>query len=241
MTRFADATVDRVFISNFFEHIPREAIVSTLTEARRVLKPDGRLLVLQPNVRYCAKDYWMFFDHITPVDDRALAEAFRARVRGRDVLSRASCPTPPRAGCPTDPAWCGCTSGCRWPGRSWAPRRSWSAGRPADSLLDLPARQVEPPSRGRDREVRGAVRRLLPALLTSLGHFCDQLGTRVRAPSSGMRQVLIKPLQRAATRLSASPAGTTRSSTGPRSVTASATTRSATSSSAHIVRITGTT
>ena len=50
----------------------------TLTEARRVLRPDGKLLVLQPNVRYCARDYWMFFDHITPVDDRALAEAFAA-------------------------------------------------------------------------------------------------------------------------------------------------------------------
>ena len=74
----ADGSVDRVFISNFFEHVPREVILSTLTEARRVLRPDGKLLVLQPNVRYCGRDYWMFFDHITPVDDRALAEAFAA-------------------------------------------------------------------------------------------------------------------------------------------------------------------
>ncbi len=78
LTHLADASVDRVFISNFFEHVTREVIVSTLLEARRVLRPDGRLLVLQPNVRYCARDYWMFFDHITPVDDRALAEAFAA-------------------------------------------------------------------------------------------------------------------------------------------------------------------
>ncbi len=76
MTEIADASVDRVFISNFFEHVPRDVILSTLREVRRVLTDDGRLLVLQPNVRYCAKDYWMFFDHITPVDDRALAEAF---------------------------------------------------------------------------------------------------------------------------------------------------------------------
>jgi ubiquinone/menaquinone biosynthesis C-methylase UbiE len=78
MTPILDRSVDRVFISNFFEHVPREVILSTLQEVRRVLRPDGRLLVLQPNVRYCAKDYWMFFDHITPVDDRALAEAFVA-------------------------------------------------------------------------------------------------------------------------------------------------------------------
>jgi SAM-dependent methyltransferase len=78
MSHLADGCVDRVFISNFFEHVPREVIVSTLLEVRRVLRPDGRLLVLQPNVRYCARDYWMFFDHITPVDDRALVEAFNA-------------------------------------------------------------------------------------------------------------------------------------------------------------------
>jgi ubiquinone/menaquinone biosynthesis C-methylase UbiE len=71
-----DATIDRVFISNFFEHITREDILATLEEVRRVLRRDGKLLVLQPNIRYCARDYWMFFDHITPVDDRALAEAF---------------------------------------------------------------------------------------------------------------------------------------------------------------------
>jgi SAM-dependent methyltransferase len=73
-----DGSIDIVFVSNFFEHITRDVILSTLVEARRVLKPTGRLLVLQPNVRFCGRDYWQFFDHITPIDDRALAEAFAA-------------------------------------------------------------------------------------------------------------------------------------------------------------------
>lgn len=68
-------SIDRVFVSNFFEHIGRSEILATLDEARRVLRPNGKLLVLQPNIRYCARDYWMFFDHITPIDDRALQEA----------------------------------------------------------------------------------------------------------------------------------------------------------------------
>jgi SAM-dependent methyltransferase len=76
MTAVADASVDVVFVSNFFEHIDRDTILRVLAEARRVLRPQGRLLVLQPNVRFAARDYWMFFDHITPVDDRALVEAF---------------------------------------------------------------------------------------------------------------------------------------------------------------------
>ena len=83
MSEIADGSVDRAFVSNFFEHVPREVISSTLVEIRRVLKPNGKLMILQPNVRYCGKDYWMFFDHITPVDDRALVEALKAA--GYDV------------------------------------------------------------------------------------------------------------------------------------------------------------
>lgn len=71
-----DGSVDTVFTSNFFEHISRQDILSVLVEARRVLRPGGQLVVLQPNVRFCSRDYWMFFDHVTPVDDRALVEAF---------------------------------------------------------------------------------------------------------------------------------------------------------------------
>lgn len=74
MTGIIDGSVDVIFISNFFEHLSRVAIASTVRECHRILRPGGRLLILQPNYRYCARDYWMFFDHVTPVDDRALVE-----------------------------------------------------------------------------------------------------------------------------------------------------------------------
>lgn len=70
-----DASVDRIFVSNLFEHLPRETILAVMDECRRLLAPTGRLLVLQPNIRFCARDYWMFFDHVTPLDDRSLGEA----------------------------------------------------------------------------------------------------------------------------------------------------------------------
>lgn len=70
-----DASVDVVFASNLFEHLSREDILATVREARRVLRPDGRLLVLQPNIRFCQRDYWMFFDHVTPLDHFSTAEA----------------------------------------------------------------------------------------------------------------------------------------------------------------------
>jgi SAM-dependent methyltransferase len=68
-------TIDVAFASNFFEHLTRVDIVATLGEVDRVLRRGGRFLVLQPNIRYCYRDYWMFFDHITPLDDRSLKEA----------------------------------------------------------------------------------------------------------------------------------------------------------------------
>lgn len=69
-----DGSVDVAFASNYFEHIPRPDIVGTLREFHRILRPGGSVLILQPNIRYLARDYWMFFDHVTPVDDRALCE-----------------------------------------------------------------------------------------------------------------------------------------------------------------------
>lgn len=71
-----DASVDVIFVSNFFEHINHEVLRHTLEEFFRVLRPHGKVMVLQPNIRFLTKDYWMFFDHINPVDDRALDEIF---------------------------------------------------------------------------------------------------------------------------------------------------------------------
>jgi SAM-dependent methyltransferase len=72
--QIGNQTADVVFVSNFFEHISKLDMVRCINEIHRILKPDGRILILQPNYRYCWRDYWMFFDHVTPIDDRALVE-----------------------------------------------------------------------------------------------------------------------------------------------------------------------
>ncbi len=79
-----NVSVDVIYVSNFFEHITKEDIVKTLKECHRVLKSSGRIMILQPNIRYCYKEYWMFFDHITPLDDRSLAECLE--VNGFKVI-----------------------------------------------------------------------------------------------------------------------------------------------------------
>jgi SAM-dependent methyltransferase len=58
------ASVDSVFASNVYEHFPsREDVAASLEEVYRVLRPGGRLIILQPNFAYCAKRYFDYFDH----------------------------------------------------------------------------------------------------------------------------------------------------------------------------------
>jgi SAM-dependent methyltransferase len=69
-------TVNVVFSSNFFEHLPtRDDLQHCLQEIYRVLRPGGRLLAMGPNIRFCYDVYWDFFDHYLPLSDRSLAEA----------------------------------------------------------------------------------------------------------------------------------------------------------------------
>jgi SAM-dependent methyltransferase len=75
MAPVPDGSVDIAFASNFLEHLTRDDILATCREVRRTLRRGGRFLILQPNIRYCGHDYWQFFDHITPLDDRSLTEA----------------------------------------------------------------------------------------------------------------------------------------------------------------------
>jgi SAM-dependent methyltransferase len=72
----ADATVDVVFASNFFEHLPdTDAFLSTLREARRVLRPGGTILILQPNIAAVGGRFWDFLDHSLPLTDQTVVEA----------------------------------------------------------------------------------------------------------------------------------------------------------------------
>jgi SAM-dependent methyltransferase len=75
MAEVGDDTVDVVFTSNFFEHLPdKRSLVDTLTECRRVLRPSGKLLIMMPNLRYVGQRYWDYFDHHLPLTHHSLSE-----------------------------------------------------------------------------------------------------------------------------------------------------------------------
>lgn len=68
--------VDVVFTSNFFEHLDsKNELIDTLKEVHRVLKPTGKIMVLQPNIRLVGNQYWDYVDHTLPLTEKSLFEA----------------------------------------------------------------------------------------------------------------------------------------------------------------------
>jgi SAM-dependent methyltransferase len=84
MSAVDSASVDTVFTSNFFEHLPSKALLlETLRESYRVTKAGGCIVVLMPNIRYVGGRYWDYFDHHIPLTHESLAEA--VALAGYDV------------------------------------------------------------------------------------------------------------------------------------------------------------
>lgn len=68
----ADGSLDVVFTSNFFEHLPdKSSFTRTLQQAFRCLK-GGRLIAIGPNIKYLPGAYWDLFDHHTILTEASL-------------------------------------------------------------------------------------------------------------------------------------------------------------------------
>ncbi|MEG4147773.1 methyltransferase domain-containing protein [Microcoleus sp. Pol12B5] len=66
---------DRIFISNFFEHLRnKEELIQLILFCFEALKPGGSLLVVQPNFKYSFKEYYDFIDHQLPITHLSLQE-----------------------------------------------------------------------------------------------------------------------------------------------------------------------
>jgi SAM-dependent methyltransferase len=71
-----DHSIDTVFTSNFFEHLPSaESLVVTLRECHRYLKSDGTLVIMIPNIKFVKEDFWDYLDHSLPLSHRSMIEA----------------------------------------------------------------------------------------------------------------------------------------------------------------------
>lgn len=65
-----------IFMSNYLEHLPSsDAVVEQLAVAHDLLAPNGRVMILQPNIRLVGGRYWDFIDHHVALTEASLAEA----------------------------------------------------------------------------------------------------------------------------------------------------------------------
>ena len=70
-----DNSLDVVFTSNFFEHLPdNQVLARTLAEVKRCLKPGGRIIAMGPNIIYAGSAYWDVIDHQLALSEESLAK-----------------------------------------------------------------------------------------------------------------------------------------------------------------------
>ena len=70
-----DHYFDGVFISNLLEHfVSQEAIGAFLVRLRRAMVSGGRITILGPNFRYCAREYFDCADHTLALTHRSVEE-----------------------------------------------------------------------------------------------------------------------------------------------------------------------
>ena len=66
---------DGVFVSNFFEHLPsQDAVAEVLGKLRDTMSPGGRIAIIGPNFRYCAREYFDCADHVVTLTHVSMAE-----------------------------------------------------------------------------------------------------------------------------------------------------------------------
>jgi SAM-dependent methyltransferase len=78
LSRFADASFDVVFASNLLEHLDLAGNEALLAHVRRVVRPGGRLVLVQPNYRLNPREYFDDYTHVSIFSDRSLPDLLAA-------------------------------------------------------------------------------------------------------------------------------------------------------------------
>jgi len=70
---------DGIFVSNFLEHLRSpDEVAAFLDKMRACAKPGGRIAVMGPNFRCCAREYFDYADHRVILTERSAAEHLHA-------------------------------------------------------------------------------------------------------------------------------------------------------------------
>ncbi len=77
LKRFKNNSFDVVFSSNLLEHLSVEEAEATLKEAFRILKFEGKIILIQPNFKHSYKTYFDDYTHKTIYTDTSLADLLK--------------------------------------------------------------------------------------------------------------------------------------------------------------------
>jgi SAM-dependent methyltransferase len=73
-----DSSVDYVFSSNCFEHVSQPDLMECLAQLRRKMKPGAMLSIVQPNFKYCFREYFDDYTHISIYTAQGLSDLLAA-------------------------------------------------------------------------------------------------------------------------------------------------------------------
>jgi SAM-dependent methyltransferase len=74
MPMLGDHSIGTVIASNVVEHLDADDAKTCIVECARVLRPGGHLVIVQPNFRLCAKQYFDDYTHRSVFTDTSLAD-----------------------------------------------------------------------------------------------------------------------------------------------------------------------
>lgn len=78
LSRIEDASIDVAFSSNLLEHLSDEELAIAASEFRRILRPGGLFITMQPNFYYAYREYFDDFTHKKVFSHESLVDFFRA-------------------------------------------------------------------------------------------------------------------------------------------------------------------
>lgn len=75
---FEENSLDLIFTSNFFEHLPnKKALDTTIAQAKKCLRKGGRIVAMGPNISILKGKYWDFWDHHIPLSELSIGELLK--------------------------------------------------------------------------------------------------------------------------------------------------------------------
>lgn len=80
---FQDLSINNQFsliwVSNLLEHLPSPGSIQDFLQAcMERLTDDGIIVIMGPNIKYCASSYWDFADHLLPLSHLTVVEHLAA-------------------------------------------------------------------------------------------------------------------------------------------------------------------